>query len=240
MPYSQQHMLLQAIGTLGTSPINPFEQFSFGIRFTATTEAGLGGLGALDTDEFGQSMAGTLYQKWTDQNCGISDMARLRSVKWNRIGVDGRYASDGETREILVGEGGGVGGGGRPVFYNAPQIALAITLRTGRSRGLARAGRFYLPAPSFQADNNTGTILDGQAQAMATFWGGWLDGLALNVGPINVGAQAVVMSKGRNNGAGAGVTEPVTAVDCGVVLDTIRSRRNQIDERYRRYEFGSA
>ena len=60
MPYTQQHMLLQAIGTLGTSPINPFEQFSFGIRFTATTEAGLGGIGALDTDAFGQNMAGSL------------------------------------------------------------------------------------------------------------------------------------------------------------------------------------
>lgn len=239
MPYTQQHMLLQALGTLGTSPINPFEEFSFGIRFTAEPNLGLGGLDALDTQEFGEAMASSLADRWTDQNCGISDMARLRSIKWNRIGIDGRYASDGETRELSIGVGGGVGGGGRPVFYNAPQVALAITLRTNATRGLAKAGRFYLPAPSFQADNNTGTILDGQASAMASFWGGWLDGLNTSVIGLQIGAQAVVMSKGRNNGAGLGVTRAVTAVDCGVVLDTIRSRRNQIDERYRRYEFGS-
>ena len=47
------------------------------------------------------------------------------------------------------------------------------------------------------------------------------------------------MSRGRQNGAGPGATQVVTAVECGVVLDTLRSRRNQIEEKYQRYEFGA-
>ena len=236
--YPQPHMLFAVQGQLGSSRTSPFETFSFGIRFISDTTGGVGGLDAIDTDAHGQALAESFQNTWRNVNSGVNDMALITLMKWNRIGTDGRYASD-ESRDILPSETIGLSGGGKPTYYLPPQCSLAITLRTGKSRGLARAGRFYLPAPSFATDNNTGQLSTTDALRVANCWGAWLDGLAITVGPLNVGLQAVVMSKGRGSGSGPGAMNRVNAVEVGRVIDTMRSRRRAIKEDYVTHPFGN-
>lgn len=229
MPYSQEHMLLQLNGAIGMDPNDPLEQFSFGIRFL---NSGATTLGDLDTDAVFEDIVDSVMTQFRRTDTGINDAAKLGSIKWNRIGTDGRYVND-ETRVRYVTN---TAGNHTPKYYLPPQCSLAVTLRTGKTRGLAHSGRFYLPMPSFTLDPNDFLIPRAQALAVAASWGSWLDGLQVN---NLIGAKAVVMSKGRNNGAGAGVTNEVTAVEVGCVIDTMRSRRGKLPENYQRHEFGA-
>lgn len=233
MPYPREHMLMVVNGTLGTDRTAPFERFSFGIRFIPGNTLPMA---ALDNDEVGKGLAASFQQRWRNPLGGVTDMAQLESMKWNRIGTDGKYVND-TSREIGFDPAVGFGGQNR-TSYLPPQCSLAITLRTGKTRGLARWGRFYLPAPGFQVDNNTGQISTTDRVGAANVWGSWLDGLTTQLGGTTVGMIPVVMSRGRN-GTGPGAFNPVTAVEVGGVIDTMRSRRASIAENYAVHQFGN-
>lgn len=232
MPYPREHMLMVVSGFLGTDRTAPFEKFSFGLRFIPGNTLPIE---SIDNDEIGGGLAASFQARWRNASSGVTDMAQLVEMKWNRIGTNGKYVHD-DTRVIGFDPVAGFGGGYRGV-YLPPQCSLAVTLRTGKTRGLARWGRFYLPAPGFQTDNNTGTIPKAAQISVAGHWGAWLDGLTTNIGNASVGMIPVVMSRGRN-GTGPGAFNPVTAVEVGGVVDTIRSRRADIPEDYATYKFG--
>lgn len=152
---------------------------------------------------------------------GIIDRVKLSSVKVNRIGADGKYM-DAETKEHVFPTpiAGSVSVG------VAPQLTLAATLRGVNERARAGRGRMYIP-PSTAC---TAVAIDGRitaADALSHAKGfnyllGMLDDVYLSAG---VGAVAGIASK-----VGTGAFQGVQQVSVGRVIDTIRSRRNKLDE----------
>lgn len=154
---------------------------------------------------------------WATQQ--IASAAALTTVKFNKIGPDGRYVSQDET--VLADITPPVTGGG--TSGQAPQVALAVTLNTNRLRGLAARGRFYLPVPSpdVQAD---GAITQATAQLFA-------DGATELINDLNaiLGEQRPI---GVASDVRGGSFQVVRSVRVGRVYDTIRSRRRALPEDY--------
>lgn len=148
-----------------------------------------------------------------------SNAAEINTIKLNEIGTNGRYVDQGNTvAEYLTTPIPGTG-----TIKPAPQVALAITLRTAKSRGRAHAGRFYVPTPAIlpSADGllSAPSVLEiaGMAKDM-------LDDFQTALGADWMPA---VMSN-----VGTGTQEPITHVAVGRVLDTVRSRRTSLGEDY--------
>lgn len=148
----------------------------------------------------------------------ISNGAQLRWIKLNQIGADGRYTEPSTVQYDY------------PTPYPtgasttivAPQISLAITLRTAVERGAASKGRFYMPLPA-RALTSAGVMGSSDQTSIATFATTYLNALNAALDPWRVS----VLSD-----TGAGAARPVTHVDVGRVLDTIRSRRRSFTEVY--------
>jgi len=149
----------------------------------------------------------------------ISAACKLTHVKCNAIGTDGRYIGSGTVESIFADRAGG----GAAIAVHPNQVALAITLETGFSRGPAHKGRFYMPCPVFMpgadgliavADRN---FAQGAAAAMLT---------AVNAN--STGHVMAIMSRK----AGAPGHRAVTDVKVGRVLDTQRRRRRSLTELY--------
>lgn len=207
MPYSKPFLRLVVSGALATE-----EQFSFGMAFIEALEP--------DPPAPSEVPAGVIaaLEKYWDWGSTISNAASLDLVKLNLIGTDGRYVGD-ETVEYewpdpQVGASPGI---------NPPQIALAVTLETGARRGLAHAGRFFLPSPAVSVIPSTGKIGTVQAGGFVTSTTTLLNELNAALQPWQLG----VVSK-----VGGGAQRRVTNIKIGTVLDTIRSRRSSLDENY--------
>jgi hypothetical protein len=149
----------------------------------------------------------------------IGTQASLESVKLNEIGTDGHY-----TQPTSV-----------EYFYSplapgtfspspAPQVALAVSLRTAVARGRANSGRFYVPLPAEAPAVGDGRIVPATAINFA-------DKAAALINSLNasMNSEWVVAV---NSKVGTGAQHKVTHVEVGRVLDTIRSRRSSLDENY--------
>lgn len=148
----------------------------------------------------------------------ISAKVKLSFVKCNAIDVNGHYQGAGTTEQLFADvSGGGTGSGNNP-----NQIALAVSLTTGFSRGPAHRGRFFNPCPDVGVDTD-GTISPGQALETATSAKALMT--AINLGGAE---QMVVMSRK----AGAPGHRAVTGAQVGRILDTQRRRRNSLLENY--------
>lgn len=162
-------------------------------------------------------IAGVFADWWPTQS--IASAAALTTVKFNRIGPDGRYESQDETilADIVPPVTGG-GTSGQPA-----QVALAITLDTNRLRGLAARGRFYLPVPSAPVAAD-GLISTATAQLYA-------DGATELINDLNA-----ILGDDRPIGVASdvrqGAFQVVRQVRVGRVYDTIRSRRRALPEDY--------
>lgn len=144
--------------------------------------------------------------------------AVLKTVKLNLIGTDGKYVSKGNTvLHDYAGSGVAGQGTGGPV---APQLALALSLRTDFARGRAHAGRLYMPVPGLDLGAD-GRISASVASAMADIGATLVNACNASLADWNVAIQSNV---------GAGEARNVTGVGCGRVFDTIRSRRTSLDE----------
>lgn len=150
----------------------------------------------------------------------ISKAARLTTLKLNLIGPNGRYLNEGETVVHDYGNPGVAGPGPNILF--PPQIALAVSLLTARSRGLANKGRFYLPSPSIGVSDD-GRIGANMAEAVA----GQVTTMLTAINDALPGFVVGVASDTRT-----GAFQPVTNVRVGRVLDTIRTRRSRLKEDY--------
>lgn len=149
----------------------------------------------------------------------FSPGTKLDFVKFNRIDpVTAKYADNGPTVEIQQLAMGTPDAG---TAYPA-QVACVATLRTFLTRGRGHAGRIYIPVEDVGVANTTGEIssvtADGIAVAVATF-----------IGAVNTalpGGKVCVYSKVGQ------VANDVTSVDVGVIMDTMRSRRTSLLEKY--------
>ena len=206
MPYSQPFLRVVFSGTLYFT-----EEFSFGLSLVRI---------APGTDDpptvVPQGIIDAVTDLWADQViCGA---AALTTIKVNEIGTNGRYTQD-ETVEY---EFDPPIAGGSSSVYTPPQIAYCVSLATASRRGPAHAGRFYLPVPS-RPIGNSGMLSDTERARYQTAVDTFLGEVYQSVIGYGIG----VVSK-----IGAGAQRRVTHARYGRVLDTIRSRRESLDESY--------
>lgn len=201
-----QHQRISFIGHLGT-PSAPKEIWTFRLNMMGVNTATKSPLDYLNA-------AKAAYIAHIKDN--VMSSVQLTHIKFAHINPDGKYGAEPTVLDAPVGTTNMVGSA-------LPwQTALAVTLDTPR-RGPTGKGRIFLPVP------NVGSISlsDGSFDALkASTIASAVKGLvqALNDVDPNEGAVAIVSSKGY--------ASPVTSVRCGRILDTIRTRRNDLVEAY--------
>lgn len=167
----------------------------------------------------GPAVAAAIQAFHTTAPTGAS--TRLQQIKIARIGTDGKYVDDAPWIHDYGSPG--ISGGTDQTSVLPAQTALAVTLRSDRSRGLANSGRFFLPACGALVHPGTGLIEAQDAQTVADAATTMLSALNDLDGSWMVG----IASDTR-----LGAFQPITRVEVGRVLDTIRSRRRSFPESY--------
>lgn len=206
---------LVLIGTLYTDTFNT----------TVSMIPGLSGTVPAVTDELLDEVR-TVVATWfpktvASTGCQIISEAKLTSIKLNRIGTDGLYM-DPEPKEWVYTTPISGGGSSRP----PGQLSHVVTLRGLNERARAGKGRMYIPTTdpcgSVGTDGrlSAANALD-QAEGVATLLHA-LDDAYLAAG---VNAVAGIASK-----TGSGAFQALRNLSCGRVVDTMRSRRNKLDE----------
>lgn len=222
MTFDRTHLLVVWGGTLPGGEI-----WSNSLRM-AGSETGENPAGIMTSGDLQTWLDGELKGEvsvWHQSTSSrIHSSCKLTYVKANYIKPDGHYY-DINTHEYVY-PTPLPGAVSTPTYPN--QVALAVSLTTGRDRGYAHRGRFYSPMPGLDvaADGLVSIALATNVAAAAkTFIESLSDipGPDLGVSDLNV----VVMSA-----AGAGHTHPVTGVEIGRVLDTQRRRRQELKEAY--------
>lgn len=208
-PFDSPHLYVQWGGKL---PGN--EQWSCGLRMRKKT-AGTVDTGAGLLVGVGAALA-TFHARDASH---ISTAAKLSFVKVNAVGTNGRYVGTG-TNEALYGDVGGAWAGPQK-FPN--QIAWAVSLVTGFSRGPAHRGRFYLPLPmcTLEADSR---VTDADADALHAS----VTTLLNELNAVNADYEVAVFSRK----SGVAGNRRVTGNQVGRVLDTQRRRRRALVEDY--------
>lgn len=208
MAYPFEHYLLAFGGTLFTQ-----EQWSCTLR--------LGGNLGANQDVPGEvvamnNLATSLSATWKLAGAPIMAGAPLTYVKYNRIGVDGKYVRNTTNVKDLSPTA-------VPAFTSQPlppQMSLVLTLETNISRGLAAKGRIFLPAPK-GATGTLNALTAADTTAAATWGKALIDGVNAAQGSGDV----VVASSVRT-----GAMQLVTGVNVGSIFDTMRSRRGKFLE----------
>lgn len=208
-PYSAEHFYVQWGGKL---PGN--EQWSCGVRMQNK-----GGGGLADRAALLPAVSAAILAMHTDPNVQIAGPAKLSFVKANMISTSGDYVED-VSGEIVHADVAG-GGGAAQKYPN--QVALAVSLTTGFTRGPAHRGRFYLPLPNETLDT-VGVITAGALGPTETALEAWLT--AMNA--AHAYWEVAVFSRK----AGAPAKRKVTGIEIGRVLDTQRRRRRSLLEQY--------
>jgi hypothetical protein len=150
----------------------------------------------------------------------ISAAAKLSFVKVNAIGVNGKYSGDG-TNQALYAD---TPGAGAAIQKYPNQIAWAVTLTTGFSRGAAHKGRFYLPLPDCYISGTDGRVSTAAAEQLH----GAVSTLLTNLNAVNTDYEVAVFSRK----SGAAGNRRVTGNAIGRTLDTQRRRRSAQVEDY--------
>jgi hypothetical protein len=158
--------------------------------------------------------------------------ATLTYVKANRITTAGHYKDSGTSEFVFPANTTG----GAPTLVNgqfltAPpnQIALAVTLTTGFSRGPAHKGRIYLPMPLVVLGAD-GLMSSDDADAVKSSVKTFLEAIADTPGLDGPNSYTPCVIS-RN--AGHPARREITGASVGRVLDTQRRRRKSLPESYR-------
>jgi hypothetical protein len=209
-PFDQAHLYLQWGGKLPGG-----EEWSCGVRLAGTPASAVADAATLIDDCIGPVAA-------LHSTAGlINNAAKLSYVKLNAIGTNGNYMVD-TTNETTFAD---ISGGGTGTPRHPNQVALAVSLTTGFSRGRAHRGRFYLPLPQLVDLDANGLVPTSYADTAKTAANTFL-------GAINgMGASWDMAIFSRKDGGP--LHRAVTGVEVGRVLDTQRRRRNRLVENYR-------
>lgn len=210
MPYVP-HLRLTFGGTLGQPQVA--EEWSCGLA--------IGGPGTDLTlspppDVAYEGCVENVGQWFQDDRVGIARHARLQWVKLALVNAQNRYVGDARMTEGMNYSPSQVGIGAFHPF----QTARVITLGTGQ-RGASKRGRIFAPVPNALVDDEgltTPESASGCAAATAVFLS--------NLNDHFPGTSQVVIASSK------GYNTAVTTVSVGRVLDTMRSRRTSLDERY--------
>lgn len=148
--------------------------------------------------------------------------AKLTGIKLNRIDVDGKYM-DSETYEHTYPTpiaGSGPAGA-------VPQLSIVTSLYSAHPRTTGGKGRMYWPPSQL-----TATALGADGRISAAGAAQYAQGSAQFIRTINAAysAQSVPALACIASKVGAGVFQGIEEVGVGRVVDTMRSRRNKLDE----------
>lgn len=190
------------------------EDWSCGLRMARVTT---GSPEISDTDA--DALAEKVHAFHQATGAQIASGALLSFVKVNPIDVTGHYMTNPSREKVYADL---PGGGGSQVYPN--QVAWAVTLSTGLTRGPAHRGRFFLPLPTC-ALGTDGLV----SAANATTLSSAADGFITNLNTVNSAWKVAVFSRKD----GAPTHRLVTGCDIGRVLDTQRRRRRKLTEDYR-------
>jgi hypothetical protein len=157
-----------------------------------------------------------------DSRSTISAFAVLEEVKIAKIGADGKYMEDARLIDVADTIGGGFENGA--TTRTLPQTAVAVSLVTGR-RGPTGKGRFYIPMPLVGVISTTLLMDPAQAQGIGAAAQDLVNNIN-NAPGVDFTTIKVCVSSSK------GYNTEVTGVRVGRVVDTIRSRRAQLDETY--------
>lgn len=211
------HLRLSAIGHLGTPAV---DHFSFGLSMSDATFGGF----PTPLDEgvaaYLQNLADHIKDYFIDSNALINESAFLDAVKIASIGTSGSYLFKPPHITEYNNPGAGT-----IIGNETPQTALCVSLTTDIV-GPRTRGRFYLPMPTVPT-----SVEDGYRISMAS--------------AQNVRDRVVTLIQDLNSetppagrtlrvciASSTGINTEVTGVRVGRVIDTVRTRRNDIDEDY--------
>jgi hypothetical protein len=150
----------------------------------------------------------------------ISSAAILKEVKSAFLDPTGRYTAGERPVITHVDQAGSTGGA-----PNAPQVALVVSLGTANPKV---RGRFYLPMPVVQLNRSDLLILGPIQELAADSYKAFVANVNLSLDPPPATAGHVCV----NSKFGGGVNERVTQIRLGAAVDTMRSRRRSLKERY--------
>jgi predicted heme/steroid binding protein len=225
MPFDRPHFYLTFGGTL--YPLaSGHEQWQTGLHF-ATNASGadvgdyLSAQGNISTQD--------ILARCTDLINGVygfnTNWSNVVTVDWVKLAVkdvDGKYAGAAKVSEQAP-DGGGAG-----AFPFAPQLAVAVSFWSGSTFGRANRGRMYLPPPnalltSLTVSEPRATVATANdlRDAIKT----WLGHVAGEVSTIPLPTYPAIMSS-----LGTGTTKPIVQISAGRVIDTMRSRRQALEE----------
>lgn len=218
----ERHWRMTMLGSLGGGEN---DRFSYGINL-AREDGGVLGSFMDPNDDVWADMRDAAVAFHGRAATGLSSQAFLDTVKIADIGPDGKYLEDPVVFTVAQ------GGASAPDFVDGvavtnvlPQSAIAVSLTTDR-RGPSGKGRFYLPMPAFGTFPQNGfKISVADAEGLRGSAQTFLNDVANQPGLDVLGIRPVVAStKGYNTA--------VTGVRVGRVIDTIRTRRNKLNEAY--------
>lgn len=215
-PTFTPHLRVIARGALGPQG-GAWEEFSYSIAMGTT------GAALEVTEDYLADLAADVRAFHARPDTNIAADARLTEIKVAHIGVDGKWVGYAPLYRWTGNVAGGRGPAGL-FMANAPQVALACSLRTA-APGPRGRGRFFLPLPAVSANSVDGLIPAATANAVA----GSLKTLVQNLNErpgLSTNAMRTCVA------STFGGIYPVTEVRVGRVLDTVRSRRADLQESY--------
>ena len=221
-----KHALMTIGGTLGTLG----EVWQCGVRFDGEDSGW-----AHDCEAWLTDRAPRILAWFVAAANKLSNNAKIGFVKFNNINPDGTYA-DPVTHERFFTSGNT----GSTASQQAQIMTAAITWTTAVARGLAHKGRVYLPL-ALEFSGTSTTISTAVQGDFITCGKGLLTAATNPTPPAGTFAQPSVVSRGkatawdshhRPTAWGPGVTQHITGVQVGSVMDVQRRRKEQIAETF--------
>lgn len=143
-------------------------------------------------------------------------------LAFNKIGPTGKYANSTSHFKQLAGSGQ-IRGTHASSFKFPPQLAIVATLRSHKTRGPGSHGRMFLPMPSVGITDDF-VIADADVLALVA---AVIDGLEHTDGTM-AGTTGQRFYPALVTPKGSGEVHEVVQVKVDNVVDTMRSRRAQI------------
>jgi len=250
------HLLLRVSGEIrNTTSGDPIEQWSYGVRLgsvrvvPATVPAE-----DLEGDQVHTTPLpdDSALQYWLEQQAVPAVRTLMTHLYFSKgcvvtqVGlnamVDGgtsaRYRSKAPVYSYQTGAGGWgaqiAGGAAAGMnYHHPPQISICVTTTTNVQRGLASKGRLFLPCPVVDLAPDW-RLAVSQADELTTIMAAFLGKLRFGDGDDTGPSMWVPMViSPLPTGASASYTARVIkGVKVGRALDTIRTRRNALQEEY--------
>jgi hypothetical protein len=224
MSYDRPCFYLTYGGTLYPSSGGP-EQWQTGMRFASDAAFGV--------DDFVRALDEIsivdILQDCTELITGALGVglywSSVVTIDWAKLAVldlEGHYADT----PIIAEQTPVPGGAG--AFPFAPQLACVVSLWSGSTFGRANRGRSYLPPPWQWLDSAEVTDprpTQAMCDSLRSQYRLWLSQVDGEVGTVALGVFPAIMSK-----IGTGTTKPISKIAVGRVIDTMRSRRQALEE----------